>query len=345
MNKLNTTHGTRLDQIPFLSGFATHKAITFRRYKGRDDHEIIAKLSQEYWDSIGLDYVISADDVARSLKYMDNFNPWKNVLLVEIAGVPAGFTEVNWHQESEGARIYRFKLRVTPNGFQHQVHKPLLQFAEGRLRELARRHLEGEDRFYATTASESDMYNRTHLEANGYQPERYYFDMMRPLTISIPEYALPQGIELRAAEPHQCRKVIAALNEAFLDHWGHRPITESEIQWYMASPQFQPELWKIAWDGDEVVGMVLNYIDEAENDRFARKRGYTEDIAVRKPWRRRGIAKSLIAYSLQTLRNQGMLEAALGVDTQNPSGALRLYQSLGYQESRKYIHYRKRIST
>ena len=56
------------------------------------------------------------------------------------------------------------------------------------------------------------------------------------------------------------------------------------------------------------------------------------------------MAKSLIALSLEELKAQGMQEAALGVDTQNPSGALRLYQGLGYKEVRKYINYRKELS-
>lgn len=97
----------------------------------------------------------------------------------------------------------------------------------------------------------------------------------------------------------------------------------------------------MAWEGDEVVGMVLNFIDTKENLAFGRKRGYTENIAVRRPWRRRGIARALIATSLRMLKERGMEEAALGVDTQNLSGALRLYESLGYQPVKQFITYRK----
>src|SRR3970282_1470345 len=65
-------------------------------------------------------------------------------------------------------------------------------------------------------------------------------------------------------------------------------------------------------DGDQVSGMVLNYINEEENQVYDRRRGYTEDIAVRRPWRRRGLAGALIARSLETLRERGMDEAAPG---------------------------------
>jgi mycothiol synthase len=344
MRPQTTYPNPNLRRIPHIPRSQNDKGVKFRRFKGNDDHLIIAEISQKYWDSIGLEFVISADDVARSLKYTDNFNPQRNLVIAETAGIPSGFTQVNWYQETAGARIYRHVTRVTPEGMQHGVNQPLMHFAEGRLRDLARRHPKNLEKFYASTASETDSVSSSVFKALGYQPERYFFDMVRPLSSSIPEPTLPNGIKLRAADSHHYRQIFAARDEAFLDHWGHRPITESEIQWYFESPIFQPELWKVAWEGQEVVGMVLNYIDKEENERYGRKRGYTEDIAVRRPWRRRGVAKSLIALSLEELKAQGMQEAALGVDTQNPSGALRLYQGLGYKEVRKYINYRKELS-
>ena len=87
--------------------------------------------------------------------------------------------------------------------------------------------------------------------------------------------------------------------------------------------------------------MVLNYVDRAENEAYNRKRGYTETICVRRPWRRRGVARALIARSLRELRDLGMTEAALGVDAQNPSGALRLYEGMGFRPVKRHTAYRK----
>jgi ribosomal protein S18 acetylase RimI-like enzyme len=109
----------------------------------------------------------------------------------------------------------------------------------------------------------------------------------------------------------------------------------------MASPLFYPGLWKVAWEGDHVVGMVLNRVHQAENVKHQRKRGYTQDIFVRRGWRRRGLARALLTQSIEMFRDLGMEETALGVDTQNPSGALRLYASVGYQEVRRHTVYRK----
>ena len=87
--------------------------------------------------------------------------------------------------------------------------------------------------------------------------------------------------------------------------------------------------------------MVQNFIDGEENREYNRKRGWTEGICVRRPWRQRGLAKALIARSFQVLKDQGMTEAALGCDAENLSGAVHLYRSMGFQPIKKHIGYRK----
>ena len=89
--------------------------------------------------------------------------------------------------------------------------------------------------------------------------------------------------------------------------------------------------WQVAWDGEQLAGMVLAHLDEQANEKHNRKRGYTEHIYVRPQWRGRGLASALIARSLQVLKAQGMEEAELGVDAENESAAFRLYENLGYK--------------
>ncbi len=62
---------------------------------------------------------------------------------------------------------------------------------------------------------------------------------------------------------------------------------------------------------------------------------------MRRPWRQRGLARALIARSFRVLKDLGMTEAALGVDTENPNGALRLYQSMGFREVKRHTTFRK----
>ncbi|MDX1601136.1 MAG: GNAT family N-acetyltransferase, partial [Anaerolineales bacterium] len=177
------------------------------------------------------------------------------------------------------------------------------------------------------------------LEQLGYEIERYFYTMVRPDLHDIPAAPCPAGLEVRPVTPDHLRKIWQAKEEAFQEHWGKRESGQADYERWLADPIQDPALWKVAWDGEQVAGMVLNFIDSAENQNLNRKRGYTEDIAVRRPWRRRGLASHLIAESLRMLRQRGMQEAALSVDVDNPSGALGLYERFGYEVTRREYAY------
>ncbi len=86
---------------------------------------------------------------------------------------------------------------------------------------------------------------------------------------------------------------------------------------------------------------MLPIIDAAENERFGRRRGWIDSVSVRRPWRRRGVARALLVRGLATLRDRGLDEAVLGVDADNPTGALGLYESVGFALHRRSAVYRK----
>jgi ribosomal protein S18 acetylase RimI-like enzyme len=168
--------------------------------------------------------------------------------------------------------------------------------------------------------------------------------MRRPLDEPIPDAPLPAGLELRPVEERDHRQIWEGSEEAFRDHWENATRTESDFVNTYANPDVDTALWQVAWDGDEVAGVVMNAIFEEENERLGIKVGWLEEVAVRRPWRRRGLGAALIAGSLRTFRDRGMDEASLGVDAENPTGALALYERLGFRRHRSFRVYRKRIA-
>jgi mycothiol synthase len=136
-------------------------------------------------------------------------------------------------------------------------------------------------------------------------------------------------------------KVWEADQEAFRDHLGAAQPGENDFASFLAFPYHDPTLWKVAWDGDEVAGQVRSYINGPENEAMGRKRGYTESISVRRPHRRRGLARALLVQSLHAVKERGMTEAALGVQTENLHGAFRLYESVGFRVVRSWTILRK----
>jgi ribosomal protein S18 acetylase RimI-like enzyme len=197
-------------------------------------------------------------------------------------------------------------------------------------------------RFYQAWATKTQAIWISVLEGEGYQAVRHFHNMLRRLD-DLPDRALPAGLEVRPARPEHYgriweaqREVQQELFELVVENW------EAErYDTWLANPSHTPQLWQIAWDGEEVAGMVLNRINEAENAELQRRRGYTEHIFVRRPWRKRGLAGALLAISLQVLKEQGMEEAELGVDAENESGAYGLYTRMGYQTYSTDIWYRK----
>ena len=144
----------------------------------------------------------------------------------------------------------------------------------------------------------------------------------------------------RSLEDHW-RTILAAENEAFRDHWGHREMAESDFTRTFDRAELDTSLWVVAWDGDQVAGVVQNWIWPEENERLGVKRGWLEHISVRRPWRRRGLARAITAASLVKYREVGLDEAMLGVDSENPNGALGLYEGLGFVQASRAAAYRR----
>jgi len=132
-------------------------------------------------------------------------------------------------------------------------------------------------------------------------------------------------------QPEHHRAIFDAENEAFLDHWMARDHTEADFKKLFRRSDIDTDLWVVAWDGDQVAGVVQNWIWPDENETLGIARGWLEHISVRRPWRRRGLGRAITAEALRRLRDAGMTLAALGVDADNPTGALGLYEGLGFE--------------
>jgi ribosomal protein S18 acetylase RimI-like enzyme len=126
-----------------------------------------------------------------------------------------------------------------------------------------------------------------------------------------------------------------------MDHWGGFDASDASFQQWLRDPNFDPSLFVIAWDGDEIAGGVINAIDAEENEALGRRRGLLDSVFVRRRWRRRGLASALVGRSLALLRKRGMTSALLGVDADNPTGALGVYERAGFEVDLRSSAYHK----
>lgn len=116
-------------------------------------------------------------------------------------------------------------------------------------------------------------------------------------------------------------------------------VTEADFVSLFSRARLDTDLWVVAWDGDEVAGVLQNWILPEENRTLGIARGWLEHISVRRGWRRRGLGRAITAEELRRLRAAGMIDAALGVDADNPTGALGLYEGLGFEVDQRSTAY------
>jgi ribosomal protein S18 acetylase RimI-like enzyme len=230
---------------------------------------------------------------------------------------------------------------VDPAWRRRGIGTAILKQNERRILEIAATHPADALKFYQSELNDVQADLAALLKANGYSAVRWGYRMTRPVDDPIPDAPMPSGLEVRPASRDQARLVWEALHDAFSDSWGFAPGTEADFQGWVTNPSFDPGLWMVAWDGDEIAGLVMNHSNESANQAYGRKRGWTDPIAVREPWRRRGLAGSLLVQSVLMFRQMGFDDTALGVDTQNPNHALDLYESVGYKIDRRGFTYRK----
>ena len=270
------------------------------------------------------------------------FNPAEDVVVAQVDGEVAGYGWAFWVDATDGGRDYITRGHVHPAWRRRGVGTAILEHNEARLRGLAASHDTERPRRFGTFADARRTGAVALVTSHGYEPVRYFFNMLRPTLDAIEFPPLPDGLELRQVQDRAgYRLLFDADAEAFMDHWGGFDASDGAFEEWLGWPDFDPSLFVIAWDGDEIAGAVLNFIDENENELLNRLRGLLGSVFVRRRWRRRGLAAALVGRSLVLLRERGMTSAWLGVDADNPTGALGVYERAGFAVHSRGSAYRK----
>ena len=157
----------------------------------------------------------------------------------------------------------------------------------------------------------------------GYGVVRSSYRMLIELDPAPPVAEWPAGITLRRYRAVDEDRVYEAHMEAFTGQWGFTRVPQERWRSWNLGAQSDPSLWGIAWDGDEVAGVCINRPERGEGV------GWVGVLAVREPWRRRGLGRALLLDAFATFGAAGRQRAGLGVDAENVTGAVRLYESVG----------------
>ena len=179
---------------------------------------------------------------------------------------------------------------------------------------------------------------RVLLEGRGFTEVRRFYRMQIDFDGPPPAPAPVDGITIATFRSQDARTFHATINEGFADDWGFIP--QSFDEWKsrrLEAPETDTSLWFIAWDGAEAAGAV-----RCEAAKFGG--GFVGALAVRKPWRGRGIGMALLRHAFAELHGRGEPHVSLGVDAYNPSGATRLYERAGMRVVSEDVIFEKALT-
>jgi mycothiol synthase len=223
-------------------------------------------------------------------------------------------------------------VRVRPSAKGRGVGAALLSWLDQRAREIATELSLAGDVVLTLTNWAKDSEAAPLLGRAGFVPVRHFLQMGIDLSRGHLSAAVwPEAVENRCFRPGtDDAQLFASFREAFAGHWGDAEVSEDE--WWSenrSAPNagFDPTLWIVAVDGEMVAGFSICREREADGEMI----GWISLLGVRPRWRGRGLGEALLTESLSLLRERGYRRAALNVDVDNTSGALRLYEKAGME--------------
>jgi ribosomal protein S18 acetylase RimI-like enzyme len=176
-------------------------------------------------------------------------------------------------------------------------------------------------------------------DAGGWRPVRYSFQMRIDLDDDLPAPEWPEGLSPRNVQSGEEERVYEADMDGFSENWDFHRTPLEEWRSFAIDDRFDPSLWWLVDDGPELAAVSRNVWHFSGDPRF----GWIDSLCVRKQWRRRGLATALLRHSFRDFRKRGATRVGLGVDGENTTGAVALYESVGMRVVRRNDTYEKTL--
>ena len=181
--------------------------------------------------------------------------------------------------------------------------------------------------------SESDKVVRDLYDHAGYRVTRHSYRMEISLAGGAPEPEWPEGFSVRPFTPGEEERVYEAHMSSFAGTWMfERESFELWSHWFREDTAFDPSLWFLAEAGDDLAGIALTRVSENEPDL-----GWVRILGVLPEFRQRGLGQALLRHTFGEHAKRGLGRVGLGVDAENPTGAVRVYERAGMHLARKNL--------
>ena len=257
--------------------------------------------------------------------------------VLDPAGLVVGYATVMAPRNFRGTFDVYLEGRLRPDARDRGVGRALLQWQLARGAELHAERQPAETARLKVAVPETMASLESLARRAGLRPERWYRQMQRSLT-DLPEPREVSGVELVPFDWDRDDEVRLAHNACFVEHHGSAERdADTWTSMFTGQRSFRPDLSVLAIEDGAVVGYVLAYVYEADTSATGVMETYLGQIGVLPRTRGRGLASAVITAALRAAAEQGCKRAGLEVDTDNVTGALRLYESLGFVTTRTNV--------
>jgi mycothiol synthase len=293
-----------------------------------DDAEALARLHAACYEVDG-GYLMVAAEFANELTHPANDARRDGLVAVDAGGEVVAFGMVHL---SGGDRS---KHRAFPWGEVHPAHRrrglgsALQTWMDARAAERLGAFDDGLPRVIRVGAYDHQS-DRLRLFARfGYEPSRYFIEMIRDLSMPFPPVPDIGGNEVMGWSETTKEAALTVHNEAFADHWGSEPITPAAWD-HRFDEFFLPDASFVAYDDDRPVAYLVSSMYPHDFSSRGRTEAWIEGLGTVPSHRGRGLASRLVAEAMARFRDRGLDYAALTADAENTTGAVGIYERLGF---------------
>ncbi|NQV05344.1 GNAT family N-acetyltransferase [bacterium] len=312
------------------------------RHTEVEDVEALAAL---YGDCFEVDggYLVVASEIRDDLTHPANDPAKDSVIALDESGTIAAFGFV-FRTGGDRSQHRAFPWgEVHPDYRRKGVGTSMMTWMEDRALERFAGIDEGLPQVIRVDAYDTQTDRLSLFEHFGYERARYFIEMISDLSSSLPECPVPDGIEVRDWSDTAQTDALGIHNQAFADHWGSEPMTVEA--WEHRFGEFEmPRASFVAYEGDLPVAYISSGMYPHDFETRGRSEAWVEVLGTIRSHRGRGIASALIERAMEEYRRVGMEYAVIGVDADNPTGAVSVYRRLGFVPEKTSVTYMKTVN-
>jgi len=311
--------------------------LRFRRFRGAFDLSALAEIHAAHTRYDDLDPLLTNQrpptvaEMAEIYRQRSDFNPDFQMLMAEVDEQVVGYAWIRSWAQADGTWVLYHNCQLLPDWRGVGIGTALVGWAEDVLGFAASHRPEGTPAHFRTDLYSTEPQAIARLEAAGYSLAQTTLELALYTLRGIQSPLLPDGFTLETPTARNARAVFFAMDAAFEEEWGYTAKTDDDFDTLMDSPATDLRLWRTLCYGDEIVGVITSEASPPV--------GLIQELSVGKTWRRRGFGRTLLLAGLLALREQGLTQARIYTDADDPFGARRLYESVGFQRVKDVLRY------